>query len=198
MSDSIYAPPKAQVAESEGTEPAYYVVGPLKFVLLSVLTFLVYHMYWFYRNWRSVKRREQSDIWPIPRGIFFVFFTHSLFSRVDTDLKKQQSSHEWAHGSLATAFVVLAIASNVLDRLSWREIGWPWVDLLSIAIVVPLVALLWQGQKAINIACGDPDGSGNSHFTGLNWLWMILGGLLWAFALFAVVAAVFAPELLEP
>lgn len=49
---------------------AYYPVSRTKFVLLAVLTLGLYEIYWFYKNWAYVRIREQSNIWPLARGIF--------------------------------------------------------------------------------------------------------------------------------
>jgi hypothetical protein len=45
---------------------------------------------------------------------------------------------------------------------------------------------LWQTQRTINVVCGDPDGDSNSEFTWANYAWMLLGGLLWAVAIWGI------------
>ena len=156
MSESIYAPPKADVEVPDTESEDFYVVSPTKFYLLSFLTLNLYYVYWFYRNWRAVKARE----------------------------------------GVATLFVLLAICSSVLDRMANKGIGSPTTDVIGTALVLITPLVLVRGQKAINFACGDPDGSGNSRYTLANWVWMILGGLFWLLILFGVYAMVFAPELL--
>ncbi len=73
LNETIYAPPEADIAISEETDGSYYVVAPTKFLLLAILTANLYMLYWFYRQWRMVKDRDQSDAWPIPRGLFYIF-----------------------------------------------------------------------------------------------------------------------------
>ena len=45
MSESIYAPPEADVAVTKSDEADFYVVAPRKFYLLSILTFNLYFVY---------------------------------------------------------------------------------------------------------------------------------------------------------
>lgn len=68
-----YAPPAAEPAI-----PAFYSTGPFKFVLLSIGTFGLFQLYWFYRNWQAVKRRDASDIRPFWRAFFAPLWTFSL------------------------------------------------------------------------------------------------------------------------
>ena len=110
MSESIYAPPEADTtAPADDTEPRYYVVGQTKFLLLSILTFGLYFHYWFYRNWNQVKKADADDSWPIARGIFYIFFTHSLFSDVDAQLRDKDPGYSWSPNGIATTFVLLTI-----------------------------------------------------------------------------------------
>ena len=54
-------------------------------------------------------------------------------------------------------------------------------------------------QKAANIASGGTDGVGNDRFTGANWAWMIVGGLIWILSLFGLYPVITQPELfVEP
>jgi len=113
MSDSIYAPPEADVSVDVADEPDFYVVAPRKFYLLAVLTFNLYFVYWFYRNWRRIKERNNEDIWPPARAIFYIFFTHALFKNIDLKIKLLGKTFSWNPGMTATLFVVLSIVSNV-------------------------------------------------------------------------------------
>jgi hypothetical protein len=195
VNESIYAPPQADIEVQEYADGEYYVVAPGKFLALTILTMGLYLVYWFYRQWRMVKDRDQSDIWPIPRGLFYIFFTHSLYADINERLRNNRISYEWSPGSSATLVVILTLLSNLLSRLSGENIGPPITDILSIAIVPLLAYLAVPAQKAANAASGDASGSGNATFTGANWVWMILGGLIWALSLFGLYFIVTQPEL---
>lgn len=199
MNESIYSPPEADITVSESSDGEYYIVGPGKFLLLTILTLGLYLVYWFYRHWKMIKLRDESTIWPIPRGLFYIFFTHSLFSDINEKLKRDGLDFQWSPGTSATLVVIVAIVSNVLGRLSGEGIGSPATDVLSIALIPVLAYLALPAQKAANVASGDPDGSSNSALTGANWAWMILGGLIWVLSLFGLYILLTNPELLmEP
>lgn len=195
MNESIYAPPEADIDVRETADGGYYVVAPGKFLALTILTLGLYLVYWFYRQWRSVKERDESSIWPIPRGIFYIFFTHSLFADINETLRDKGISHAWKPGTTATLVVIIALLSSVLGNVSNQNIGSPITDIASLAAVPVLAFFALLAQKAANVASGDANGSGNAVFTGANWVWMILGGLIWALSLFGLYFIVTQPEL---
>ncbi len=196
MSESIYATPAADVAVAASDDVDFYVVTPRKFYLLAVLTLNFYLVYWFYRNWYMIKQRTGESMWPPMRGLFSIFFAHSLLKIVDDKIKTLGQSFTWRPGEVATWYVVLTILATVLDRLSSNGIGSPATDLLAIASLPVLPACLLKAQRAINFACEDPSGSANSSLTLGNWVWMVLGGLTWFLLSVGVYALLLDPELL--
>ncbi|HTE58579.1 MAG TPA: hypothetical protein VK694_07630 [Verrucomicrobiae bacterium] len=70
--------------------PKYYQIQPKKLFWLSAITFNLYEIYWFYKNWQAIKEAEHSDIRLVWRAIFAVFFVNSLFKKIATDLKLTQ------------------------------------------------------------------------------------------------------------
>ena len=185
---NLYAPPQAEVhsvASEASTE--FYVVSTGKFLLLYFFTVGIYQLYWFYRQWAQYRRHHGKALWPIPRAIFSVFFTHSLTRAIHDAQHKAGVRFAWSPSLLATIFVILQIASNVLDRMSWREIGSPLTDWLSLATLIPLAHVLYAIQKAANAACADPDGAGNRYLSGANWAWILLGVLCWLLILIVLV-----------
>ena len=196
MSDSIYAPPEADVSVDVADEPDFYVVAPRKFYLLAVLTFNLYFVYWFYRNWRRIKERNNEDIWPPARAIFYIFFTHALFKNIDLKIKSLGKTFSWNPGVTATLFVVLSIVSNVVDRVASSGTGEPITDYIGLLSAPILPIFLLSAQRAINFSCEDPTGSGNDKLTLANWAWMVFGGFWWLLVVFGIYASIFEPELL--
>ncbi|QDH68723.1 hypothetical protein [Marilutibacter alkalisoli] len=193
LSDAnVYAPPVADVADpvSDVRSDEFYVVGRTKFFLLYFLTLGLYQLYWFYSHWASFRRSRGISLWPVPRAIFAIFFTHSLTEKIDDRLKKAGSRLAWSRGVLATLLVVLMIASNILDRLSWKEIGSPATDYLSLLVMIPISLVMWRIQEAANHACSDPTGASNQRITWANIVWLVLGGLFWLL----VIAGLLLPE----
>ena len=66
MSDNLYAPSTAHVEDVRpiafAATPPFFAVSLLKLTVLSLCTFGVYELFWFYRNWRLIKLREEPAI----------------------------------------------------------------------------------------------------------------------------------------
>lgn len=157
--------------------------------ILYVATFGLYGVYWFYKNWINYKNSSADrfnvdrSIWPAPRGLFAIFFTHALFREIKAYGRDKAALAEWNNESVATQLVLFMIAANVLDRLSARSIGSPYTDIASLVIIAPLLGLLLSAQRMINVACDDPDGKSNSRLTNANYAWIVLGVIFWVFAI---------------
>jgi hypothetical protein len=154
----------------------FYVVGPLKFALLYAFTFGFYQLYWFYKNWSRYRAHTQESLWPVPRAIFTIFFTHSLFRRVNETIEAQDLEYSWDPGTLATWYVLAQIANRIMDRLpdSTDKVVVP----IELIIMLPVVGyILCCAQRAINVACGDPTGASNKRLTWANYLWLVIGFL---------------------
>jgi hypothetical protein len=199
VNESIYAPPEADIAVNPDADGGYYVVSPGKFLILTILTAGLYLAYWFYRQWRMVKARDESRIWPVPRGIFYLFFTHSLYADINDTLERRQVDFAWRHGATATRVVIVYLLSSVSGWMSTRSIGSPVSDILSLALLPVLAFVALPAQKAANIASGDAPGAGNRRLTVANWAWMILGGLALLLSFVNLYLVVAHPELfVEP
>ena len=195
MSDSIYAPPEADVTAPPGSQPRYYIVAPFKFILLSVLILNLYFVYWFYKNWRLIKEDDKDDIWPPARAFFYIFFTHALFTDVQESFKTQERQWDWSPGLLATLFVIVTLVGNLIDRIVPYE-AYPLLSsVMPVASTLLATFLLFPAQKAINAVCGDEDGSANSKLTVANWAWMIVGGIVWLLILLGTYAMIVDPTL---
>lgn len=182
--NNIYAAPLSNLDEPQtaGAEARFYVVSSGKLLTLYFLTLGLYQLYWNFKNWSLHNRATDAGVWPLPRAIFAVFFTHSLFRHI-AGYDATGKRGDWASSGAATGMVVLLIIGNILSRLSWKGIGSPTVDILSLLMLVPTGLLLKRVQAEVNARCGDPDGRGNARFTAANIAWCVAGGLFWGLAL---------------
>ena len=166
----------------------FYVVGLRKFYALFFGTLGLYIVYWFYRHWQAIKTFKHSDIWPIPRSIFLVFFTHDLFREIERTLVSKSKSFKWPISpmTLATILVIVSLISNAADKISNKTDEFIALDFLSL-ILMPILA--WgfaQAQKAANVADDDPDGTRNSELSTANYIWIALFGFLWIGILYSI------------
>ena len=190
---NVYAAPEAELSNPDARTGFFYVVSPRKFTLLFFLTMSVYLLFWFYEHWRRYKVQTGGTQWPVPRALFNIFFTHSLYNRIDERLKIQELAFNWSPSVLATLYVIFQVVTNITDQLSSRFIGSPLTDIAAILLLPVIYFCVLPAQKAANLAEHDAGGESNDNLTGLNWLWMILGGLLWivvAIGLFAIFMGV--------
>jgi hypothetical protein len=177
--NSLTAPQTTDVT-SNWAEPRFYVVGSKKFAALLFSTLGVYAMYWFFKNWRMYKAQTNEKMIPAMRGLFPIFFAHSLFDKVSKNIATQNKTYDWAPSSLATQFVILAIGTNFISKLTDDSFfSLIIVLLMSYSVYFPLS----KAQKAINYACDQPLGESNSKLTDVNMIWMLLGVALTIFAL---------------
>lgn len=66
-------------------KPAFHPVSPQAFVVLSLATIGLYPMYWAYRCWTYIRRRDGSTIWALPRAVLLFLTFASLMSEIDDE-----------------------------------------------------------------------------------------------------------------
>jgi hypothetical protein len=148
----------------------------------------LYGLYWFYRQWRAQRERD-PDIWPVPRAIFSIFFTHSLARILDVHRMRQQIKYQWAPELASTIYVAFMLVGHMTERLSDNQIGLPYT-LIASTVFIPICAwAIWQLQAVANLVSDDKDGESNSTLTPANYIWIVLGILLWGFYFYSFTVA---------
>ena len=147
-------------------QPVFFAVSPLKLVVMSTVTFGIYELYWFYKNWKLIKQRTDSNIMPFWRAFFGVFFCYSCFKEVKDVASSRGISFSSSPGWLATGWIILT--------LCWRLPDPYWfVCWLTPLFLIPI-------QNAINRlnAVVAPNHNPNSRFSGWNIAGTVVGGIL--------------------
>lgn len=163
---------------AESMSPMFFPVSLTKLLVLSICTLGLYEIYWFYKNWQLVKRRETSDIVPALRALFTVLFCYSLFRRVGEESEKNGIS-SISFGPLAVGWIVTTVL--------WRLPDPYWlVSFLAVLFMLPV-------QYAANVINSRvaPGHDPNRRFSGWNIAATIVGGL---FLFLAVIGAFLPPE----
>jgi hypothetical protein len=162
-------------------EHEFYVVSRRKLAILFLATSSLYVLYWYYKNWDRYKSRHPeasqfgSMVSPVPRAVFWMFFTHALFRKVKAHGHALPQVAGWRSGWHATIVVALMLLANAIDVLIGGTAG----DLVSIASVFVLLPPFLTAQDKINLSCGDPEGKSNDRLSKANWAWVVAGGVLW-------------------
>ncbi len=157
--------------------PLYFPVSVNKLVVMSIFTGGLYEVYWFYKNWQLIKNRERSNIMPFLRAFFALFFCYALFERISV-AAKDSGFNAIDSGPLTVGWIIFAWAFGFLPI--------PYT-LLSVLSVLFLISV----QRAVNQINSrhSPQVDSNSHYTGWNILWIVVGSIFWLAFLLALVVA---------
>jgi hypothetical protein len=188
MDQDIYKPPQADLTTNLPEKPDFYVVSERKLLILAISTLGIYYVYWFYQHWKNQKLKYKENIWPVARSIFSIFFTHSLFNRIQGALTDAGKNFSWSPNLMATVFILFSIISDITNRLSRTEAEgeFPLFTLIGLLSLIPIIFSTYKAQQAANLACNDPLAKQNSQFTLANFLWIGLGVLFWLLMLFGL------------
>ncbi len=181
MSSNPYAPPTAEVDASipdRATLPPFFAVSTLKLAVMSLCTLGLYEVYWFYMNWRAVKRRDRSDIWPVPRAIFGFFFCFAMFDRMRRDGAAHAVGGAPAMGPLTALWIIVSLCWKLPDPY-WL------VSMLAFVALLPVQDFV----NRVN-AQAAPGHDANRRFSALNWVGIVLGG---AFLVLAIIGTLAGP-----
>ena len=186
--DNVYKAPEAELVQlprSEFGRP-FFITSISKLCLLYMFSFGLYALYWGYKQWDSQRFAVGKKIWPIWRTLFLLFYTHSLSRLIAVRLDQQQQP-AWRYNGTAICYVVMWLVSlaaffypgGLLPPLAELFV---WLALL-VGSVLPLVAI----QRRANLASLDPQGQSNSSYSAFNWLFMVIGAVIWALAILGYV-----------
>lgn len=202
MTDNLYAAPQADMTKTPvavGSDDSFFVVSPRKFILMFIFTFSLYQVYWFYKNWSNYQKQARlqnstdSDIWPVARAIFSVFFIHALFRRVDKHAEAKQRPLGWDVDTHATTLVVLVVLTNLNGLLLGGLLGPILSTLVGLGLLGAVGFSMHKAQPFINKSCNDPEGLANNKLTPANYGWMVVGVLLWISTIAGMFATAVVP-----
>ena len=177
-------PAKTEANGNSENTPAFFPVSEGKLITLYILSFGLYGFYWFYKNWQLQQATMNKKISPFLRAMFSIFFTHSLFRRIDEKARHLEKKHQFNANMLATAFVGAVIVSNILDRISMNS--GLLADMSSSKVIITSVILfllstypLVKVQATVNRINNDMLGYLNHKYSIWNYLLIVLGIIFW-------------------
>jgi hypothetical protein len=121
----------------------------IRLVLLYILSFGLYQLYWYYRNWAQFKNEKNLNLRPIwlTVGLFIpvynLFVVHNHFKMIKNEVKEKISNHTVYPGLYTLSYVVPGIFSFLLKLPN------PYVFLEKVLYVIPLLPLI-ATQKRLN------------------------------------------------
>ena len=173
-----------QTKPADENETPFFPVSEGKLITLYLLSFGLYGIYWFQQNWKRQQPMMDKKIYPVWRGIFSIFFTHSLFKRIDQQAVHLPQQHKFNANILASFFVVAIIVSNVVDHLPIKtdiaqSITNTTLIITSVVLFLFSAYPLAKVQATINRINNDMLGYLNHRYSVWNYVLIILGTVSW-------------------
>ncbi len=156
----------------------FFTTSTLKLTLMSICTFRIYELYWFYKNWVLIKERTGQNIMPFWRAFFAPACALMCFKHIKTSAENSNIQESLSIRFLAFMYLILLLLWRLPDPF-WL------ISFFGFALIIPVnnVALK-VNNKLIT------DFKNNEKFSGWNWLALVLGGLLFLMMLIGT----FLPE----
>ena len=175
---------------SKGLEPGYVVI-------LSLLTYGMYHIYWFYKNWTELKEALGRPIRPAMRsiGLFIpilnIFLIAQQFKNIRDVAREQGATSFYSHVWTSIAYIILSTAYTVFTVLITVSlidegastltpdllVGIMFIDLAFFSL---LGILLVAPQRILNEYWSKVQGLPmRQHLTAGEIAWLVFGGLFW-------------------
>ena len=170
-------------AADRSTGHAFFSVSIKKLCLLYFFTFGIYTLVFFYQNWKLQKLKWSLKVSPVLRSVFAIFFVHSLFSRMTSSAEAKNTEHIPNLSLQATVYVVSSVASGVISNFAETEPTYPALGVASLILLFVALYPLCVAQKLVFKINDDKDGVSNSTFSLTNWIFIVLGALLWLTAI---------------
>jgi tetratricopeptide (TPR) repeat protein len=146
--------------------PPFFTVSKFKFIVMSVATLGLYEIYWLYKNWVFIKQKTGRDISPFWRTVFGLFWVYSFFKYIQLFIFKARMQIKIYPGAWAIIYIILALIDKRTANL------FPTFLLLLIDIRLNTIATEIN-RKLI------PNFQNNSRFSLGNYIWLVIGGILW-------------------
>ncbi len=161
-----YQPPKSAIETHDIAIPSVYffTTSTRKLVWMSICTFGIYQLYWFYKNWVLIKQRTGQPLMPFWRAFFSAIWAYSCFRHIKTVAVDNNFEVSLPIGFLALTYFVLG-GMGLLPNPYWV------VSFLSFIPLLPVNNLALTLNK--QLVSGFQN---NEEFTGWNWVALILGG----------------------
>lgn len=89
-----------------------------RFILLSLITFGIYELVWFYRNWKLLQKEENLKISPFWRVFFASLFAGSIAGHLQKFLNKKHIETDYSATGIGIFYFILAILWRFPDPYS--------------------------------------------------------------------------------
>jgi hypothetical protein len=148
-------------------QPLFFPVSLLKLLVMSTVTFGLYELFWFYKNWKFIQARNPwRRVMPLWRVFWGFFYCYSCFKEIREESKTRGVSLSLPAGLLATIWIVLQLAWKFPGPLCM--LGW-----LTPLALIPLQLAVNKLNRLVA-----PQHNANSRFSAWNIVGIVFGGIM--------------------
>lgn len=149
--------------------PPFLFISPVKLALLSVTTFGIYIIYWFYKQWWALKKFKKLTIYPFIMALFAPFTSYNLFNEIFLLKNPQVNTKNDLPGILSTIYFLLNFIGGIGNQLQNP------FQIVLFMLFLPLIPV----QNFINSLASDEIKQKNpGKFNRWEMIILIIGGIL--------------------
>lgn len=167
-------PAVPRFAARETMAGEYYSPPTLKLASLSLVTLGLYPLYWFWQNWRAIKRETGGTQWPWARALFAPLWSFLCFSDLRDIAVSRRRELAFAPGLLAAAYFLLNLAGRLPGGLTL-------LSLFTFVPILPINSLLRRYHREEGLDMQRMDRFGVWHI-----LLLVFGGIFLMLVLFGL------------
>lgn len=173
--DKLLNEKKDSLANDIGEHTEYYSISTKKLVLMSVLTFGLYEVYWFYRNWKAVKIQEGRKISPFWRAIFSPIFCYSLFKRIGLAANQKGYPKKPSPGLLTLGYIFVSALYKLPEPFDL-------LSSLSFLMLLPIAEAIRFNNARVN-----PQSTDEEKLNRPQIIFLVIGIILWVLTVLGYV-----------
>lgn len=143
----------------------FFVASTTKLILMSICTFGLYNLFWFYKNWLVLKNAGKK-CWPFWRAFFAPIFALSCFWYIRKSLMENNVRAVCPVTTLTISYLILQFSGRSPE---------PYC-LLALLSFLPIVIANRAAIKVNQVHSAGFDK--NNKFSIWNWLVLLLGSVL--------------------
>ncbi len=163
------------------TYPPWFGASAQRVLVMTMLSYGLYAVYWFERQYRYRQRIAREDLWPLARGVFLVIFAADLFERIAVAASSRGKPVGWSATTLAALVFVPVVAMYMLSWAELSAVATLALGYLRVALLAGALAVASRTVGELLVDDPDRDAARFSIVEGLLLLWGALIHVgLWA------------------
>jgi len=137
--------PVQSIIAQDDSKDMFISMSPRRLIFFSVMTLFIYNIYWFYKNWRALKKIYPGTLNPILGCIFAPILAIGLFRKILSKAELNGYSSKYSADELAFTFFVSVLMLNVIPN----DIGIIFYPIMLVMLFIQAYILSFI-QRAIN------------------------------------------------